>query len=98
MAGNIRRRPLARQDLIEIWLYIAEDNEGAADRFLSRIEDTLDMLAENPLAGRDRSELAERLRSFPIGNYLVFYRPEADGIDVVRVLNGYRDIQPEDMD
>ena len=35
------------------------------------------------------------LRSFPVGNYLVFYRPlaEGDGIAVIRVLHGARDLR-----
>lgn len=71
---HITRRPAARRDLIEIWLYIADDNEAAADRFLDRIQTALEMLLENPLAGRTRSELVEGLRSFPVGNYVLFYR------------------------
>jgi toxin ParE1/3/4 len=34
MAGEIVRRPQARLDLIEIWNFIADDNEAAADRML----------------------------------------------------------------
>jgi toxin ParE1/3/4 len=32
------------------------------------------------------------LRSLPVGNYLIFYLPIPDGIEVVRVLPGMRDI------
>ena len=35
MKLEIVRRPRARLDLIEIWTYIAEDNEAAADRLSS---------------------------------------------------------------
>ena len=34
-------------------------------------------------------------RSFPLGNHLIFYRPIDDGIELVRVLHGARDISPE---
>jgi hypothetical protein len=37
--------------------------------------------------------LAPELRSFPVGRYVVFYRPQDDGIDVVRVLHSARDIE-----
>ena len=43
--------------------------------------------------GRVRSELAPELRSFPVGRYVVFYLPCPDGIDIVRVLHGARDIE-----
>ena len=39
-----------------------------------------------------RDELAPGIRSFPFGRYLVFYLPISDGIDVVRVLHGARDV------
>jgi len=50
------------------------------------------MLSEQPKAGRERPELAPGLRSFPVGNYLLFYLPLPAGIDLVRVLSGYMDI------
>ncbi len=42
--------------------------------------------------GRARQELADSMRSFPFGRYVIFYVPLEDGIDVVRVLHSARDI------
>jgi len=42
--------------------------------------------------GVSREELAHDLRSLAVGNYLIFYLPIDDGIEVVRVLSGMRDI------
>ncbi len=42
--------------------------------------------------GRDRSQLAAGLRSFPVGNYIIFYMPLPNGIEIIRVLNGAGDI------
>lgn len=64
-----------------------------ADEFLDRIEEKLQLLARNPGLGRKRDELLPGLQSFPIGNYVVFYREIKDGIDVIRVLRGSRDIE-----
>jgi toxin ParE1/3/4 len=50
------------------------------------------MLAKYPEAGRERPEIAAGLRSFPIGKYVLFYRPIHDGVEIVRVLHGSRDI------
>ena len=41
MANKIFRTPRARLDLMEIWQFIADDSEAAADRFLDRIERAL---------------------------------------------------------
>ncbi|HWN48398.1 MAG TPA: type II toxin-antitoxin system RelE/ParE family toxin [Xanthobacteraceae bacterium] len=98
MAREIVRRPQARLDLIEIWGFIADDSEAAADRMLDRIDEVLRMLRDRPLAGRARPELLPELRSFPVGSYVVFYLPLPNGIDLVRVRSGYLDIGPNDFD
>ena len=82
----------ARSDLDDIWLYIASDNTNAADRFIDKLLAKFQTLATKPGVGRTRYELGESVRSFPVGNYVIFYRAMQDGIDVVRVLSGFRDI------
>lgn len=89
----VLKRPLAELDLLEIWDYIADDSLDRADGFLDRIEGKLQVLALNPGIGRRREELLPELQSFPVGNYVVFYREVKDGIDVIRVLHGSRDIE-----
>ncbi len=84
----------AEKDLTDIWLYIAQDSPRAADRFVLRVHAKCQELAESPGIGRPRAELARGLRSFPLGSYLIFYREAEDGIEVVRVLSGYRDLPP----
>lgn len=91
--ANIFQSPEAQNDLIEIWLYIRQDNETAADRFIDAINDKLKLLSESPQMGKVCEELAPSLRSFPVGKYLVFYRPVVGGIELVRVVHGARDIQ-----
>ena len=82
----------SRSDLDDTWLYIASDNRTAADRFIDELVGKFQTLATQPGIGRSRDELAESLRSFPVGNYVIFYRALADGIEIVRVLSGFRDI------
>jgi toxin ParE1/3/4 len=43
--------------------------------------------------GRSRPELAPNLRSFPVGQYVIFYLPLAKGVEIVRVLHGARDFE-----
>ncbi len=82
----------SRSDLDEIWLYIASDSATAADRFIDELVGKFETLATQPGIGRTRDELGESLRSFPVGNYVIFYRAMQDGVEVVRVLSGFRDI------
>ena len=89
----VHRSALAEQDYRDIWRYIAADNPDAADRLLLRIDSKLELYADNPGIGTARDNLAPGLRSFPVGNYLVFYRIVPDGIELVRVLHGSRDLE-----
>jgi toxin ParE1/3/4 len=89
---RVTRRPLAEADILEIWDYIADDSLAAADRWVDRLDEQLRMLAAQPLMGRAREELAPGVRSFPFGRYVVIYVLLDNGIDVVRVMHGARDI------
>lgn len=84
----------ARSDLEEIWLYIAHDNPEAADKYIRAIVSRFPTLASMPLMGRERPELSAELRSFVVGHHVVFYRPFDSGIEIVRVLDGVRDLPP----
>lgn len=93
--ARILRAPAAEADAAEIWAYIAEDSESAADRLLTRFDRMFRTLADQPQIGKSTEELAPNLRFIPIGSYLVFYRPLKDGVEIVRLLHGARDISAE---
>jgi toxin ParE1/3/4 len=82
----------ARDDLDEIWLYIAADDPPAADRFIDRLIRKVGALSESPGIGQQRPELGPELRSFPVGCHVIFYRVAPDAIDVIRIISGYRDL------
>ncbi len=84
------RTARAEEDLVEIWLYIAQDNLQAADRLLDTIERACARLAKNPGLGPARPDLAPGLRYFTVRNYLIFYRELIDGVEIVRVVHGAR--------
>ena len=82
----------AEDDIDEILAYIAVDNFAASLSLYDRFIELFEMLADNPRAGRERSELKEGIRSFPDGNYLIFYRIWAGKVSIVRVLHSARDL------
>ena len=92
MNPRVQRTDQAEEDLIDIWSYIADDNSEAADRLLDEIDKTCDTLADNPKLGRRREDLSDGLRSLHAGNYVILYRPHLDGVLVIRVLHGARDL------
>ena len=91
---RIDRSPRAKADVLSIGRYIAEQSGShtTAYRFLDKIDERIKFLAHHPMAGEARPDLAANARAFPVGNYVLFYRPISDGIQVLRVLHGARDI------
>ena len=90
---RLLKRPAAESDLDEIWWYIAQDSPYHADRFLDYIQEKCLALASHPKMGARRNALKAGLRSQPVGDYLIFYFPLDNGIDIVRVLHGSRDME-----
>ncbi len=88
----IVKRPRALADIAEIWDYIADDNEERADSFVVSLDGKFQTLAKNPRLGRQRDELSANLRSWHFGRYVIFYLPLKDGVEIIRVLHGARDI------
>jgi toxin ParE1/3/4 len=83
----------AKGDLADIWWYIAQDSEHSADAIIEKITQKFDELLINPKIGRIRADLAPQLRTIPVGKYIIFYRSITEGIEIVRVIHGARDIE-----
>jgi toxin ParE1/3/4 len=96
--SRVERTDRSVTDIIDHALFIARRQPQAARPFVAAAEDAINKLAAMPGLGALREspdpELAG-LRQWPIKgfrNFLVIYRPLRDGIVVVRVLHGSRDI------
>jgi toxin ParE1/3/4 len=83
---------LAEDDLIDIWVHIALDNESAADRLVDEIHEATRRLLQFPLMGREADRLHSGARSLTLRDYLIVYRPTDYGIAVLRAVHGSRDI------
>lgn len=85
----------AQADLLEAWLFIAEDNPAAADKVLDTLEQEAKLLLVQPLMGRARPELGSAVRSWPSATpYVVFYEVDDSELTVLRVLHHARDVRP----
>jgi toxin ParE1/3/4 len=54
------------------------------------------MLSVLPMSGQARPEFGARLRSIPVrwySKYLIFYQLLSDGIEVIRIVHGARNLQ-----
>ncbi len=84
----------AALDLEEIYEYsIASFGLAQARNYLLGLDELLDALAENPTRGRSASELAPGLHRLAYHAHIVFYRPETDGVHIVRILHQSMDFQ-----
>ena len=86
--------PEADDDLAGIVDYVARDKPTAARQWLAKVRATCQMLAKNPQVGEVREGFGvPGCRSFSVGNYVVFFRPVDEGIEVSRVIHGSRDMR-----
>lgn len=83
----------AEQDLEDIWVYIAQQNQLVADKQIAQILNRFPMLAQFPDIGKTRDNLLQGLKSFPIKLYIIYYLKITDGVEVVRVLHQSRDVE-----
>lgn len=83
----------ARNDLKDVWTYIAEHDTNTANKFLRELAKKFKLFAENPKIGRLQDNVILNLRSFPFKNYVIFYFIGENRIEIYRVLHGARDIE-----
>jgi toxin ParE1/3/4 len=79
----------AQRDLDEIFLYWASRaGLEVADRVIDRITDRFWLLGEYPSAGRPAPKMAARVKCFPAGKYLIYYRKTRYGTDILHIFHG----------
>jgi toxin ParE1/3/4 len=85
--------PEAIADLEAIWDFYAEAaGQTTAEKVVRQIAETCRMIGEHPLIGRSRDEVRPGLRSLVSHPNVIFYRVRNDIPEIVRVLDGRRDI------
>ncbi|PPD41356.1 MAG: plasmid stabilization protein [Methylocystis sp.] len=90
MVKRLRRSARAEQDLIEIWNFIAKDNETAADRIFDLLVAKSELVARSPTIGRLRKEIGEDIRSTLAGSWSIFYRVHPNHVEILRYLHTRR--------
>ena len=85
----------AKRDLLQIFSYVAERNQFAADNIIEAIDSKFEQLSRFPFIGRERTSLAEGLRSIVARTHLIFYTVERERITIVREIDGRMDVDEE---
>lgn len=77
---------------------ILEENPSAALRFVEATEEAFSLLEKNPEMGRQYQYISRRLTGLRIWRvagfekHLIFYRPFSEGVEILDVVHGKRDI------
>ena len=83
----ITMRPLAKEDLKDIWLYTySEWGEKQADKYLIELGSGIEGLIDNPELGMV-CDYVTQYRQYLKNHHIIFYRIEGDEIIIVRVLH-----------
>jgi toxin ParE1/3/4 len=73
--------------------YIAQDSQSYADRFIQKILEGIEKVGAFPNAGRRVPEADDdRIREILFQNYRIVYRVETEGILILMVIHGARDL------
>jgi toxin ParE1/3/4 len=82
----------AERDLDAIWCYVARDaGEETASKSVDEIVERFRHLAQFPLSGRSRNDIEYGVRSLPVGEFIIYYRPRVKaGVLISRVIHGAR--------
>jgi toxin ParE1/3/4 len=90
--------PQAREDVKQIAAYIKEDSPQTSMAFRQTLENIYELLVEVPEIGTARNfhnPEMKGLRMLPVrqfDKYLIFYRSTPEGLEIVRVIHGARDL------
>ncbi|MBE9210734.1 type II toxin-antitoxin system RelE/ParE family toxin [Nostoc sp. LEGE 06077] len=85
--------PAASLDLSEIIDYFTVRNIEAGERFIDEFEKKCKYLANFPNMGRSYANIKLDLRGVPLDGYIILYRIIDSGIEIVRVVSGYRNLE-----
>jgi toxin ParE1/3/4 len=91
--------PRARDDLLEIFDFIARDDRDAAERWVARLVERAELAATMPFGGRVVPELArERPARGLLRSYRIVYRVSGDDTRILTIFEGHRRLRPADVD
>ena len=84
----------AQDDLADIWdYYFQVAGPRTAEKIVRDIAEAADLIQRHPFGGRSRDDVRPNLRSFAIRPHVIFYRVINGIAEIVRVLDGRRDIE-----
>lgn len=83
--------PRAASDADEIFLYLAQYSQPAADEFVELLDSAFNRLSAYPMIGVARDGLHPGVRILVVERYLVVHRVRGDVVDIITIFDGRRD-------
>lgn len=91
---SLKLRPLAEQDLDEIWDYTAgEWGRDQANSYVAEIRSIIERLAQDPSRHPTAQHLVQGLRKARAGTHIVYFTGD-DEIEIIRILHVRRHASP----
>lgn len=82
----------AIKDINEICDYIVQNNSRSASNLFDAIRQKCKLVANFPNMGKSYAQVRPNLRGFLVGDYIIFYYAHKQGIFIVRIISGYRNL------
>src|SRR5690242_18656386 len=83
----------AEAELVDIAAYIAMDSERTAEAFVARLRAKAQRIAMSPRIYRLRDDIAPGVRLAALGDYVILFRIVENGIVVLHVTHGARELK-----
>lgn len=91
---ELRFKPQARLDLLDIWHFIAQDSVSTANRVGEEFDATLRDLTVMPGKGHRRADVKEAgFHFWNLYSYVIAYRYDDASVTIVRVIHGRRNFR-----
>ena len=85
---TVQWSPIALSDILQIYDYIAGDNQEAAAKVIERIRLAVEKLPRHPNMGR--AGRVPGTRELVVGNYIIPYRFIGSSAEIISVIHGAR--------
>lgn len=93
--SHLRLTPAAEEDLLDILNHIASHRPLTARKWYDTLRNKCEFLSLNTELGQRRPELNIDCRSFSVNRWVIYYRIVGQDVEILRVLDGARDISSQ---
>jgi toxin ParE1/3/4 len=84
---SVYKKKLAEKDLIDIWVFTYNQwGEAKADSYLDELEESFNLIAENPYIGTANNDIRKGYRQYHANRHIIFYVINNETINIIRVL------------